>query len=100
VNGGSQPRWRGDGKELFYVEGDTMMAVPVSTSPSFTVGATEALFSAPGLAFQPNNLVGYDVTPEGDRFVVREAVEAETETQPVIRVVENWYAEFKDRRVQ
>jgi Tol biopolymer transport system component len=98
VNGGSQPRWRGDGKELFYVEGDTLMAVPISTSPSLTVGAPEALFSAPGLAYQPNNLVGYDVTPEGDRFVVREAVEAETESEPVIRIVQNWFAEFKDHQ--
>jgi serine/threonine protein kinase len=91
VNGGLAPRWRADGKELFYVEGETLMATPVSTSPSLTVGAPEALFPAPGLAYDPNNILGYDVTPEGNKFVIRERPET-----PVIRVVENWYEEFRD----
>jgi len=79
------------------VEGETLMATPVSTSPSLTVGSPEALFSAPGLAWQGNNFLGYDVTPEGDKFVLKETVETDTESQPVIRVVENWYEEFRDR---
>jgi hypothetical protein len=41
--------------------------------------------------------LGYDVTPEGDKFVVWEKVETGTEAQPVIRVVQNWYEEFRDR---
>ena len=96
VNGGIAPRWRADGKELFYVEGETLMATPVSTSPSLTVGSPEALFSAQGLAWLPNNFLGYDVTPEGNKFVLRETVEADTESQPSIRVVQNWFAEFRD----
>jgi serine/threonine protein kinase len=97
LNGGFAPRWRADGKELFYVEGTKLMAIPVATSPSLTVGTPEALFSAPGLAFLINNRLGYDVTPEGDKFVIQERVETDTETQHVIRVVENWYEEFRDR---
>ena len=97
VNGGIAPRWRADGKELFYVEDATLMATPISTSPSLTVGSPKALFSAQGLAWQGNNFLGYDVTPEGDKFVLRETVEATSESQPVIRVVENWYEEFRDR---
>ena len=38
VNGGAQVRWRSNGKELYYVEGATLMAVPVSTEPTFTLG--------------------------------------------------------------
>ena len=97
VNGGIAPRWRADGKELFYVEGDTLMATPVSTSPSLTVGSPEALFSAQGLAWAGANFLGYDVTPEGNQFVLKEVVEADTEAQPVIRVVQNWHDEFRDR---
>ena len=41
--------------------------------------------------------MGYDVTPEGNKFVLRETVETDTESQPVIRVVLNWYEEFRDR---
>ena len=98
VNGGSQPRWRADGKELFYVERDTLMATPVSTAPSLTVGTPEALFSAPGLTTEGNNLLGYDVAPEGDKFVIVEIGEADTEAPPVIRVVQNWYEEFRARQ--
>ena len=49
------------------------------------------------LAWRANDLLSYDVTPEGNKFVLREAVETDTETQPVIRVVLNWYEEFRDR---
>jgi Tol biopolymer transport system component/predicted Ser/Thr protein kinase len=98
LNGGSQPRWRADGKELFYVEGNALMAVPVSTSPALTVGSPEELFSAPSLRLA-GSYSSYDVTPEGNKFVIWESVEADTGTdsQPVIRVVQNWYEEFRDR---
>ncbi len=46
--GGSQPRWRRDGKELFYISADSkVMAVPVATTPAFTPGVPKALFAAP-----------------------------------------------------
>ena len=100
VNGGSQPRWRADGEELFYVEGDTLMAVPVSTSPELTVGTPKPLFSSPGLVLRQNHVLAYDVTPDGQRFVVAEPVEAEEEVQQSIRVVQNWFAEFENRQAQ
>ncbi len=44
LNGGEQPRWRNDGKELFYVENDTMMmAVPASTGQELTFGRPQRL---------------------------------------------------------
>ena len=79
------------------MEGDTLMATPVSTSPSLTVGTPEALFSAAGLVWRPNNFLPYDVTPEGDKFVLAETVEGAAESQPAIRVVQNWYEQFRDR---
>ena len=47
-NGGRQPRWRRDGKELFYVQGNTLIAVSVSTIPSFSVCSTTPLFETIG----------------------------------------------------
>jgi dipeptidyl aminopeptidase/acylaminoacyl peptidase len=45
VNGGSQPRWRRDGSELFYVAPDLrLMAVEVKTEPTFDVGLAQPLF--------------------------------------------------------
>ncbi len=47
-NGGRQPRWSRDGKELFYVEGQTLLAVSVSSDSSFAVGSATPLFELPG----------------------------------------------------
>ncbi|MFN8060355.1 MAG: hypothetical protein U0Q12_14455 [Vicinamibacterales bacterium] len=74
TGGGGQPRWRGDGRELFYVIGnDTMMSVDVSPgeTPAFK-GATR-LFARPGMKGNfPDEmpwLQKYDVTADGARFV-------------------------------
>jgi len=49
-NGGSQPRWSKNGKELVYVEGDSLMAVSVNRSSALSFGVPEKLFSSGGLA--------------------------------------------------
>ena len=72
TQGGVQPRWRGDGKELFHVEGDTLMAVAVTTGATFTVGAENRLFEAKG-AFDGRGH-RYDVSADGRRFVLAEPV--------------------------
>ena len=94
--GGRQPRWSRDGKELFYVEGDTLMAVEVSTRPSFTTGATTRLFQDANLRLTQQHR--YDVSADGQRFVLVETIESEQAKAPSIHVVENWFAEFRDRQ--
>ena len=93
-NGGGQPRWNKDGTELFYVEGDTLIAVEVTTRPTFSFGSAKRLFSSPSLVEQwPHP--AYDVSADGERFVLIEPVGG---PQPAaIRVVQNWYEEFRDR---
>ena len=95
TQGGEQPRWSRDGKELFYVEGDTLMAVEVSTSPSFTTAATTRLFQHSDLRATAE--YRYDVSADGQRFVLVETVESEEAKPPSIHVVQNWFAEFRDR---
>ncbi len=97
VNGGTQPRWRKDGKELFYVEADSLMAVRVSMGPTLRLGSPEKLFSSEGLRIRSGRSSNYDVTPDGQRFVLAEPVAAEAE-EPTIRVVQNWFAEFQDQQ--
>ena len=43
--GGTQPRWNRSGKEIFYLSGETLMAVPIRTEPRFEPGVPQALFS-------------------------------------------------------
>jgi Tol biopolymer transport system component len=71
--GGSGPRWRADGKELFYTMGDAMLAVEVSTEAEFKSGAVKRLFAAPGMMGSfPDEapwLAKYDVAADGQKFV-------------------------------
>ena len=95
-NGGTQPRWSKHGKELFYVGRDTLMAIAVATTPSFTSGAVTRLF-------QDADLLGiddprYDVSADGRRFVLGEPVAGAEEKPPSIHIVQNWFAEFRGRQ--
>ena len=93
-DGGVQPQWRGDGKELFYVSGNTLLAVAVNTEPTFSLGRTSRLFESPGFRISQWS-PRYDVSADGQQIVVREPlVEG---VQSTIRVVQNWYEEFRDR---
>jgi hypothetical protein len=95
--GGHQPRWRGDGKELFYVEGNALMAVPVTTAGGFSAGEAQRLFeTAPGALEGRGHR--YTVTPDGQRFIIVEDAEGEQAIMPTIQVTQNWFAEFKGRQ--
>ncbi len=96
-SGGRKVRWSRDGKELFYVEGGTLVAVSVSSGSSFSVGSATRLFEHAGL--RPGaNYPSYDVSADGQRFILAEPVgEAAEAPEPSIRVVMNWYEEFRDR---
>ena len=95
TNGGTQPRWSRDGRELFYVEEDSLMAVPVSTDSTFSARAAVRLFAHPTL--RGDSAASYDVAGDS-RIVMIEDVESEDEApQASIRIVQNWYEEFRDR---
>lgn len=94
TRGGNHPRWRRDGRELFYVAADRrMMAVAVKTSgATFEQGAPKALFKTRILTHGPMLLgIQYDVTADGRRFLIGMAA---GEAMPV-SVILNWTAELK-----
>ncbi|MGH9389039.1 MAG: hypothetical protein ACRD1Z_05435, partial [Vicinamibacteria bacterium] len=96
TEGGYQPVWARNGKEIFYRNGDKMMAVQVETKPSFQLSKPEILFEgrfegATGWFGYAN----YDVTPDGQRFLM---IRAEEESAPTrIHVVLNWAEELKEK---
>jgi eukaryotic-like serine/threonine-protein kinase len=70
--GGVMPRWRRDGKELFFISPDwKMMAVDVSTKPTFQSGAPRALFDTEmvdtGIRTGP---MSWDIAADGKRFLI------------------------------
>ena len=96
-NGGWQPRWSRNGKELFYVEGDWLVVIPITTSPSFSVGPPRRLFRSAALLKAGLEGFAYanpfDVSPDGKRFVIAEPIE--DAPPPTIRVVQNWVEAFR-----
>ena len=71
-SGGSEPRWRGDGKEIFYIgAGGTLTAVPVSTTGTFASGNSTPLFHTQLRAqVSSTDQFTYDATKDGQRFLV------------------------------
>ena len=70
--GGTEPRWRGDGKEIFYIgTGSTLTAVPVNATDTFSSGNPAPLFHTQFRAnVSSTDLYSYDVTKDGQRFLV------------------------------
>ncbi len=99
VNGGSRPRWSSDGSELFYVDGRFLMVVSVSTEQGFTLGQPQALFESLDLVRVNGS---YGVSADGQRIMtvalVATAQDGEEPAPPSIRIVQNWYEEFRDRQ--
>jgi Tol biopolymer transport system component len=86
--GGAAPRWRGDGRELFYRAPDgKMMAVEVTAGPEFKGGTPAPLFQTPS-----GTIVG-DVTADGKRFLLVTPV-GPSASAP-FTVVLNWTAALK-----
>ncbi len=96
TDGGTEPLWARNGRELFYRNGDKMMAASVQTKPMFAAAKPNLLFTGKSAAgvfgFRPN----YDVSPDSQRFLmVKEAVRAQSASQ--INFVLNWFEDLKRR---
>jgi len=95
-NGGHSPRWSPESSELFYLEGSTLMAAPVSTDGDFTVGSPQRLFESADLAGRttPGK---YDVFPDGRSFIMIHEEDPDAR-ESVLRVVQNWDAPYVARQ--
>ena len=106
LEGPANLRW-GKDREIFYVElvetggletvpddVGTLVSVPIETAPTLSAGSPTRLFSSPGLTGGDTPM--YDVFADGKRFLMPEPIGEPP--PPVIRVVQNWFEEFQDRR--
>jgi serine/threonine-protein kinase len=83
-NGGNEPIWSRDGRELFYLEDRKMMAVPVAPGAEFNFKPPSVLFTANVVRFQQPP--SYDVAPDG-RFVM---VTVDDRSDVPISIIVNW----------
>jgi eukaryotic-like serine/threonine-protein kinase len=93
--------WRGN--ELFFIENPSperptnvrVMAVPVTTAPAFAIGTPRLLFEGPFRIDGPFR--GYDVTADGQRFLMVRAIERPPERVSQMVFVQNWFEELRAR---
>jgi Tol biopolymer transport system component len=97
TEGGTEPVWNPSGRELFYRNGNKMMVVDVTTKLSdFRASKPRVLFDGqflPSPATAPN----YDVSPDGQRFLMIKAADAGAGPPNQINIVFNWFEELKKR---
>jgi serine/threonine protein kinase len=91
--GGTEPRWSRDGKELFYLAGQTLMSVPVTLTPTFSLGPPVKLFDTPVQSGYTNESDIWQVSPDGKRFLMLPADAGQS--GPELRVIVNWQALLK-----
>jgi Tol biopolymer transport system component len=86
TEGGTVPRWRRDGRELFYISADQrLIAVPISAGTGLQVGKPQPLFANTGMnSFVPSK--------SGDRFLINVPASGEQAVTPPIIVVTDWTA--------
>jgi hypothetical protein len=94
TEGGEEPRWSRNGRELFYLRDERMMAVEISTTGALKAGAPRTLFEGRYVR-SPNAVAGYDVAADG-RFLMVQPLHPDPPTNQ-IHVVLNWTEELKRR---
>ena len=93
-DGGIEPVWSRDGRELFYLNGSRMMVVAVEAGSAFKAGTPRTLFDG-RFTIGPNSVAGYDVAADG-RFLMVQPLHPDPPTNQ-IQVVLNWVEELKRR---
>ena len=93
--GGQEPKWRQDGKELFYLSTDgKMMAVAVKPGASFEASSPVALFQTHRRqAVSAQDVFSYDVTADGQRFLINTRMD-EANAAP-LSIHLNWASEME-----
>jgi hypothetical protein len=95
TEGGAEPMWSSTGRELFFINGDKMMAVDVNTDAGFAVGVPHVLYQghfARSTVYASN----YSVTRDGLRFL-RVRPTAPDAPMNQVQIVLNWFEELKQK---
>jgi serine/threonine-protein kinase len=104
ASGGDSPLWSPDGRELFFRNGDAVMAVSSKTDPTFSVETPEMLFQgtyvSATLAYDDWDYGTWDISPDGKRFLMMKETGSAASgagRSRKINVVLNWFEELKQR---
>jgi len=96
--GGVQPMWSHDGRELFFrtLDGAQLLAVSIGAGTEPRLSAASVIFRMPMVAFTGGRDAAYAVAPDGKRFLVMRWDEQQM-AAPEIEYVVNWFSELQQR---
>ncbi len=94
TDGGSEPVWSRNGKELFYRSGKKFMSVPVKAGALFVPDPAHVLFESDFVTQSEQGIAAYDVSLDGQRFYLVEE-DSKKDRQARLSVVLNWSEELK-----
>ena len=89
-NGATSPRWSVRGDEIFFIEGHTLMTLPLRTAPALQIGTPQRLFDLD----EPSGRGRTYDTHDGQRFVVVRTIQP---ADAGVAIVQNWFEEFRRR---
>ena len=99
--GGGFPRWAGNGRELFYRVDDGIMSASIeAVGDSIRTGKPTRLFTGAfrggvtGISIGGNTFADYDVSADGQRFVMFPSTDAESTNRGVVTLVTQWFDEL------
>ena len=98
TNGGNNPLWSRDGRELYYRNGSNVMAVAIEPDPRFRAEKPRSLFPDSYVSSDVTS-TGWDIHPNGKKFLMMKevAIESQESSRPKIYIVQNWFEELKER---
>lgn len=95
TDGGTEPVWSRNGRELFYRAGDRVMRVTIDASRGFKASKPQPLFEGKYKLESATLLSSYDLAPDGRRFLM---MRSEQQTAPTrLNVVSGWFEDMKHR---
>ena len=101
TGGGDSPLWSPDGRELYYLNGDSVMAVAVETRPAFTPFTPKPLFRGKYVDADADSSCPWDIHPQSKRFLMMKELAPAAASQAgvprKIIIVLNWFEELKQR---
>jgi len=95
TDGGMEPKWSSKEDRLFYINREDFLEVEITSRSPLTLGTPRRLFSSDTTHVGLGR--GFDVSADGNRFLMVQQVESSA-ISPMLTVVENWFAEFKEKQ--
>jgi len=96
TEGGTEPLWARNGRELFYRSGENTMAADITPGLPFKAGTPHKLFEGKYEQRPNGSYPNYDISPDGQHFLMVKAG-AQTEAAAQLHVVLSWFTELQQR---